>query len=182
VRLARAGHELTARCDDDRGVEPEAVGRAVGGIGALVEGGVDVDAEVAGRLAREAHRRAGLEVLGDGVRGALRQRVGRVPRQRQLGEEDDHGACVGRRADAVAQQLDERVRVVDPRVLDEPDPHRRLVGIVDAGEGLGDAGGLDELHSVQYARASEDRAGSRSAPDPVRDPAARTSLRRRTGR
>lgn len=52
-----------------------------------------------------------------------------------------------------AEGLDERSGVVDPRMLHESDPHRGGIGLVDAGEGLGDAIGLDELHTPQYAAA-----------------------------
>ncbi len=112
---------------------------------------MDVDPEVASRGSGEAHRRAGVEVLGGRRRGALGQRVGRVAGQGQLGQEDDRGAGLGRRADAVPERLDEGRWIVDPLVLDEADPHGGRVGLVDSGKGLWDAIGLEKLHSRKYA-------------------------------
>jgi hypothetical protein len=151
VCLAGASHDLAARGDDDRRVETQSVVGAVGGDSPLVERCVHVHAEVGRSRAGEADGRAGVEVLRDLGRCALRKGVRRVARQRQLGQEDDPGARLGRRADAVTERLDERRRVVAPGVLHEADPDGSVLGCVDAGEGLEDGFGLNEFHAAQYA-------------------------------
>jgi len=74
VQLAGPSEQLAVRGNDDRGV----VAEPVGAVGALVQGGMDVDACLAGRARGEAVCGAAGQLLGldPGGRGA-----GRVDRE-----------------------------------------------------------------------------------------------------
>ena len=63
-----------------------------------------------------------------------------------------------------AERLDERRGIVDPLVLHEADPHGCRLGLLDAGEGLRDAIGLEELHSRKYAPTGAHGPGGPAPP------------------
>ena len=119
VELAGAGHELAVGGDHDRGVEAE----AVVAVGALVQGGVDVDPPLLGEAGGERVGAPAGQLLGLGAARAGAGRVdGEVGAQGELLQADQPRALLGPHADAGGEGGLVLAGIGVPAVLEGGDP------------------------------------------------------------